>query len=74
MTTRCGRPRIADSTAVRQVARDLMREGVGAVTIPLLVSELSSRLSISRATAYRALHRAHAEGAIRIPCFETHGL
>ena len=69
-----GRPRIADSTAVRQVMCDLVREGVRTFTGRLLVSELSARLSMSRATAYRALHRAHEEGVIRIPSFETNGL
>jgi DNA-binding transcriptional regulator LsrR (DeoR family) len=68
-----GRPRIANSQAVRQILIDLVREGVRTFTVPLLVSTLSSRLAMSRATAYRALRRAHEEGTIRIPPFETPG-
>ncbi len=65
-----GRPRNADSRAVRQVLIDLVREGVRTFTVPLLVSTLSFCLPISRATAYRALRLAHEEGTIRIPPFE----
>jgi hypothetical protein len=66
-----GRRRIADSQGVRQVLVDLRVEGVLTFTLPLLVRELRERLGISRASAYRALRRAHLEGVINLGPFYT---
>jgi hypothetical protein len=66
-----GRPRIVDSQAVRQVMVNLVQGGTRTFTVPVLVSELRSRLGLSRASAYRILHRAHDEGVVRIPPFDT---
>lgn len=60
---------MCDTAAVVGVLRALVREGVAELTIPAFVHALGRRVPCSRRTAYRALHRARAEGVARFPEF-----
>jgi hypothetical protein len=66
---RVGRPRIADSKAVRDVRRALAQEGVKQQPLAQFVHEITPRLNVSRARAYGLIVQADQEGKIRIQGF-----
>jgi hypothetical protein len=62
-----GRPRSCDTSEVVGVLRALVSEGRDMLTVTEFVREIAERVSCSRRTAYRAIHRACDDGAISLP-------